>query len=96
MANRRKGMQKGPQQHAEGQHGDKAHNAFIEQLHSGSARGKQQDKAEPGPRKGGSHIFEDREQHDEADKNADKHRLAREMGRTAEGDLRYEGGGRGT
>jgi len=29
----RKGRQKGPQQHAEGQHGDKTHERFIEQIH---------------------------------------------------------------
>jgi hypothetical protein len=29
----RKGQQKGPQQHAEGQHGEKTHERFIEQIH---------------------------------------------------------------
>jgi hypothetical protein len=29
----RRGRQKGPQQHAEGQHGDKTHERFIEQIH---------------------------------------------------------------
>ena len=29
----RKGRQKGPQQHAEGQHGYKTHERFIEQIH---------------------------------------------------------------
>jgi len=28
-----KGRQKGPQQHAEGQHGEKTHERFIEQIH---------------------------------------------------------------
>jgi len=29
----RRGRQKGPQQHAEGQHGEKTHERFIEQIH---------------------------------------------------------------
>jgi len=29
----RDGHQKGPQQHAEGQHGEKAHSRFLEQIH---------------------------------------------------------------
>jgi hypothetical protein len=29
----RDGQQKGPQQHAEGQHGEKAHSRFLEQIH---------------------------------------------------------------
>src|SRR5881628_84416 len=33
----RDGQQKGPQEHAEGQHGDKAHSAFIEGLHGSTA-----------------------------------------------------------
>ena len=30
----RRGRQKGPQQHAEGQQGEKTHERFIEQIHS--------------------------------------------------------------
>jgi hypothetical protein len=29
----RRGQQKGPQQHAEGQHGEKTHERFIERIH---------------------------------------------------------------
>jgi len=29
----RDGHQKGPQQHAEGQHGEKTHSRFLEQIH---------------------------------------------------------------
>lgn len=29
----RDGDQKGPQKHAEGQHGEKAHSRFVEQIH---------------------------------------------------------------
>jgi hypothetical protein len=31
----KEGHQKGPQEHAEGQHGSKAHSRFLEQLHDG-------------------------------------------------------------
>ena len=73
--------QKGAVNHAEGQHGDKTHSRFIEQLHEGSERNG------PGPREmgesrvGGSHIHEGRQQHDEADKNAEKNRLGRDIER---------------
>ena len=31
------GRQKGSQEHAEGQHGDKTHSRFLEELHSGTS-----------------------------------------------------------
>ena len=31
----KEGRQKGPQDHAEGQHGSKTHSRFLEQLHDG-------------------------------------------------------------
>jgi hypothetical protein len=83
------GIQKGPQDHAEGQHGSKTHSKFIEQLHS-HANGP---AAEPGavvghePRHHIAHhnaeprLFGDREQHDEAEKNSEKTRLHRELER---------------
>jgi hypothetical protein len=74
MSDKRKGQQKGAQQHAEGQHGRKAHAAFIEQLHSGpSEDAGKDDRMHRHP------LYEDREQHDEADKNADKTRLSRDI-----------------
>lgn len=33
MDSHEKGYQKGPQQHAEGQHGEKTHARFLEELH---------------------------------------------------------------
>ena len=77
--------QKGAQQHAEGQHGEKTHQRFIEQLHS-HERGEEDvsQQASGAPVEGRHRLFEDREQHDEADKNSEKNRLGRELER--EGD----------
>ena len=87
MAKKRdeRGHQKGPQAHAEGQHGDKTHHAFLDQLHK--APGGQQPKHEhaagdPTHSEPGKHrIFEDRQQHDEADKNQEKNHLVRDIER---------------
>ena len=76
------GVQKGPQDHAEGQHGSKTHSKFIEQLQSGN--GNAPDQVENGaerPKKLAHHnaahrLFEDRQQHDEAEKRSEKTRLA--------------------
>ena len=82
----RDGVQKGPQDHAEGQHGSKTHSKFIEQLHS--RNGDEPDKiAEQEHPKHLAHhnaahrLFEEREQHDEAEKNSEKTRLNREVER---------------
>ena len=86
----REGIQKGPQDHAEGQHGSKTHNKFIEQLHSGGGAPHAVTGAEPNgtePRKHIAHhnaeprLFGDREQHDEAEKKSEKTRLHRELER---------------
>ena len=76
---KRDGRQKGAQTHAEGQHGKKAHARLIESLHEGRA---------PSPhdlgsksRKGEHRLREDRQQHDEADKNSEKNRLHRDSKR---------------
>ncbi|MFL5482428.1 MAG: hypothetical protein ACJ8AK_09580 [Gemmatimonadaceae bacterium] len=83
------GIQKGPQDHAEGQHGSKTHSKFIEQLHS-HANGADQPDAEPvddEPRNRIAHhnatprLFGDRQQHDEAEKRSEKTRLHRELER---------------
>jgi hypothetical protein len=74
-----KGRQKGPQDHAEGQHGSKTHARFIEQLHEGRhaepvterARRERRDAAYQGRRR----LVEDRQQHDEAEKNSEHTRL---------------------
>jgi hypothetical protein len=76
--------QPGAQQHAEGEYGDKAREANREQLQRGED---QTDELESNPlrrREGRHRIHEDRQQHDEADKNSDKDRIRhdREKGRT--------------
>jgi hypothetical protein len=70
---KRDGKQKGAQTHAEGQHGKKAHSRFIESLHEGRAPEGQELPAES--QEGRHRLREDREQHDEADKNSEKNRL---------------------
>jgi hypothetical protein len=67
MAHRRK-RDLGRQQHAEGQHGDKTHRRFLQQLQEAQA------PREPGtgrPIEGHHRMSEDREQHDEAEKNSE-------------------------
>jgi hypothetical protein len=79
--------QKGPQAHAEGQHGNKTHARFVEQLHEGAHRESRQDRIEQDRREnaeaGGRHLVENREQHDEAEKNSEHTHLfaERERGR---------------
>jgi len=70
---KRDGRQKGAQTHAEGQHGKKAHSRFIETLHEGRAPSPDELQAES--QEGRHRLREDREQHDEADKNSEKNRL---------------------
>lgn len=78
MRDERRGAQKGAQRHAEGQHGERAHDHLIEELQSGpSGEGaaRQEQQAVPGRHR----LYEDRQQHDEADKNSEKNRLKREI-----------------
>lgn len=87
-----KGHQKGAQTHAEGtQHGDKTHEAIIEQLNAHGAGEAANDQPEMAPRYGKHHIYEDRQQHDEADKNAEKQRLQRDLDRSGGTDDRLLG-----
>jgi hypothetical protein len=84
----RDGVQKGPQDHAEGQHGAKTRGKILEQLHSGNGN----DPVDPN-KNGIDHnkslahhnaahrLFEERQQHDEAEKNSEKTRLNREIER---------------
>lgn len=86
----RKDDQKGPQAHAEGQHGSKTHSRFIEQQHEGQHGESRADRAEHdrdlAAKKGGRRLVEDREQHDEAEKNSEhtqlfvEHNLDRDHG----------------
>jgi len=88
MANSQ-GDQKGPQDHGEGQQGDKTHSAFIDDLH-GKHGGSEESEGAPQegsgqndvdaygrPIAGHHRLHEDREQHDEAEKNSEANRLRR-------------------
>ena len=75
---RRKGRQPGPQQHAEGMHGERTHKRFIEGLHEGVA---EQKATEGGDVEGHHRLHQDREQHDEAEKNSEKVEAMREIRR---------------
>src|SRR5580765_6943873 len=89
----RDGVQKGPQDHAEGQHGSKTRSKILEQLHTGNGNGTKNGttpEAAPDPLqtiKSPAHhnaahrLFEERQQHDEAEKNSEKTRLHREVER---------------
>ena len=84
----RDGVQKGPQDHAEGQHGSKTHSKFLEQLKNGkgsppanSPNGLEPSKKNPAHPNSAHRLFEQRQQHDEAEKNSEKTRLNREIER---------------
>jgi hypothetical protein len=86
----RDGVQKGPQDHAEGQHGAKTRSKILEQLHSRNENGNgvvDPNKVGLEPTKDLAHhnaahrLFEERQQHDEAEKNSEKTRLNREIER---------------
>jgi hypothetical protein len=74
-----RGQQKGPQQHAEGQHGEKTHARFIEQLHAGPPEEPAEARLERAREKaafgGKRRLVEDRQQHDEGEKNSERTRL---------------------
>jgi hypothetical protein len=80
------GQQKGAQEHAEGQHGGKTHEAFIDGLHGrhggseeseGSPQAENDTDASGRPITGHRRLHEEREQHDEAEKNSEANRLRR-------------------
>ncbi len=82
------GRQQGAVRHEPGQHGDKTRARQAQIAHSGAKRsrealGPRYDPEEIRAHKGsGEHrLFEDRQQHDEADKNSEKTRLARDAER---------------
>ena len=81
------GIQKGPQDHAEGQHGSKTRSKILEQLHSGNGvvKDAQNGNGAASTANGNHHaahrLFEDRQQHDEAEKRSEKTRLNRELER---------------
>ncbi|HSQ29058.1 MAG TPA: hypothetical protein VLN49_04370 [Gemmatimonadaceae bacterium] len=72
---KRKGQQKGPQNRAEGQHASRTHAEFIEDLH-GRHGGSEESEGAPQehtdePISGHRRLHEEREQHDEAEKNSE-------------------------
>lgn len=73
-----RGNQKGAQRHAEGQQGPKTTARQQEQLHSGD-RGETARQDAQHPADGKHRLFEQREQHDEADLNSEKNRLSRDI-----------------
>jgi hypothetical protein len=86
----RDGVQKGPQDHAEGGHGAKTRSKILEQLHSGNGAVAQNNaNGANGPAGTDSQahhaaahrLFQDRQQHDEAEKRSEKTRLNRELER---------------
>jgi hypothetical protein len=83
----RDGIQKGAQDHAEGQHGSKTRDKILEQLHSGNGTAPKAPPNPVEPAKSIAHhnaahrLFEERQQHDEAEKNSEKTRLNREIER---------------
>jgi hypothetical protein len=81
MGNRKK-REPGPQLHAEGQHGERTHKRFIEILQEGRADGGSETKRTEGPDVEGHHrLHQDREQHDEAEKNSEKVEAMKEVQR---------------
>lgn len=82
-----RGKQKGAQQHAEGQHGEKARAHLRDEIQTAGPAERddveQRDRsvADEHPADGRHRLFEGREQHDEADKNSEKNRLARDVQR---------------
>jgi hypothetical protein len=78
----KKGEQQGPQKHAEGQHGDAARAAFIDGLHGKHGGSEESEGAPQGGDSelniaGHHRLSEDREQHDEAEKDSEANRLGR-------------------
>jgi hypothetical protein len=78
----RKPHQPGPQAHAEGDHGDKTRRAIIEQLQSGPHEEPEEQRVDEQHRMaayaGKRRLVEDRQQHDEAEKNSERERLFKE------------------
>ena len=71
--------QKGPQDHAEGDHGDKTHSRHQKQLHDApqeeSVENRLARQREEGVAKGRRRLVEDREQHDEAERGSENPKI---------------------
>lgn len=74
-----RGRQAGPQDHAEGDHGPKTRDRMREMLQSRPGRSPRDDVAERTRHSAAYHgkrrLVEDRQQHDEAEKNSERTRL---------------------
>ena len=79
MGHRRKRVP-GPQQHAEGQHGEKTHRQFIKRLQE-PLNARDADEISGRPVEGHHRLHQDRQQHDEAEKDSEKTEAAREVER---------------
>ena len=77
--NEKRGGQKGPQQHAEGQRGERTHKRFLEEMAEGSERerAREEDLSVPHVHPERHRLTQQREQHDEAEKNSEKNREER-------------------
>lgn len=87
MANR-DDAQRGAQTHAEGEYGEKAREANrdrIQQRGDEISEGDDQPSPDDRRREGGHRIYEDRQQHDEADSRSEKNRLARDRDKRDQG-----------
>jgi hypothetical protein len=65
--------QKGPQKHAEGQHGDRTHAQFLKQIHQSPEDPR--DNVIASHREGKHRLAEGRQQHDEAESGSELTRV---------------------
>jgi hypothetical protein len=76
----RGGAKKTSELHAEGQHGPKAHARFVEQLHERPREEPLEEELAHERRRSAAHgkrrLVDDRQQHDEAEKNSELTRLS--------------------
>ena len=82
------GVQQGATRHAPNQQGDKTRSRQTEIAHTGGERSREPkgprydpDEIRAHDTVGKDRLFEDRQQHDEAEKNSEKTRLARDVQR---------------
>jgi hypothetical protein len=65
----------------EGAHGPKSHQQFLQQLHSAANGEADEDEGRSEKNHSQRRLTQDRQQHDEAEKNSEMTRLSREMDR---------------
>ena len=80
MGNRRKRWP-GPQYHAEGQHGERTHQRFIEMLQENGQSRDAAPRETENPPVEGHRLHQDREQHDDAEKGSEKVEAMKEIQR---------------